>query len=109
MLGQFEYLLITAALRLGEDAYGASVWQEVERTLEHGCSIGALYTTLDRLESKGFVETWTGGATPRRGGRSRRMVRVTEDGVRAAKSFYKTVLRASEDLKWKPTYVGVRP
>ncbi|HYI97146.1 MAG TPA: helix-turn-helix transcriptional regulator, partial [Bryobacteraceae bacterium] len=57
MLGEFEYLLITAAVRLGEDAYGAAIRQEIERTTERCCSIGALYTTLDRLEAKGLVTT----------------------------------------------------
>lgn len=57
MLGEFEYLLITAAARLGDDAYGAAMREEIESTTGRRCSIGALYTTVDRLESKGFVET----------------------------------------------------
>ena len=48
MLGEFEYLLLTAAVRLGEDAYGAAVRLEIENSTGRRCSIGALYTTLDR-------------------------------------------------------------
>ena len=57
MLGEFEYLLITAAARLGDEAYGAAIRREIEDATGHRCSIGALYTTLDRLQAKGFVKT----------------------------------------------------
>ena len=84
MIGEFEYLLITAAARLGEDAYGAAIRREIEDATGKRCSIGALYTTLDRMESKGFVKTWMGEATPERGGRAKRMVRVTAKGMQEA-------------------------
>jgi DNA-binding PadR family transcriptional regulator len=64
MLGEFEYLLITAAVRLGEDAYGAAIRQEIEATTGRRCSLGALYTTLDRLEKKGLLKTGMGDPTP---------------------------------------------
>src|SRR4051794_32695621 len=73
MLGEFEYLLLTAAARLGEDAYGVAIREEIESATKRRCSIGALYTTLDRLEAKGLIKTWMGGATPQRGGRAKRM------------------------------------
>jgi len=66
MLGEFEYLLIAAAARLAEDAYGAAILQEVERSTDRKCSLGALYTTLDRLEAKGMIKTWMGQPTPER-------------------------------------------
>ncbi|QOY92243.1 PadR family transcriptional regulator [Paludibaculum fermentans] len=100
MLGEFEYLLITAAARLGDDAYGAAMREEIESTTGRRCSIGALYTTVDRLESKGFVETWMGEATAQRGGRAKRMVRVTPKGVTAAKDFYEAVIRLSIGVSW---------
>jgi PadR family transcriptional regulator, regulatory protein PadR len=63
MLGEFEYLMLTAASRLGEDAYGAAIRQEIEDATGRRCSLGALYTTLDRLEAKSYSATrWTGQA-----------------------------------------------
>jgi DNA-binding PadR family transcriptional regulator len=100
MLGEFEYLLIAAAARLGEQAYGAAIRREIEEATRRRCSIGALYTTLDRLETKGFVKTWMGEATAQRGGRAKRMVRVTAKGVQAAASFYRAVTRVSRDASW---------
>jgi PadR family transcriptional regulator, regulatory protein PadR len=100
MLGEFEYLLIAAAARLGEEAYGAAIRREIEEATRRRCSIGALYTTLDRLETKGLVKTWMGEATAQRGGRAKRMVRVTAKGVHAAASFHRAVTRVSRDVSW---------
>jgi PadR family transcriptional regulator, regulatory protein PadR len=63
MLGEFEYLLLSAAAKLGENAYGAAIRAETGKATGKVCSIGALYTTLDRLEAKGLIETWMGAAT----------------------------------------------
>ena len=100
MLGEFEYLLISAAAALGENAYGAAIREELEATTGRKCSIGALYTTIDRLESKGLVKTWMGEATAERGGRAKRMLRVTAKGVHAAKQFYDAVTRVSQGVSW---------
>src|SRR5438094_7714 len=101
MLGEFEYLLLTASVRLGEDAYGAAIRQEIAAVTGRGCSIGALYTTLDRLEAKGLLKTCMGGATPRRGGRAKRMVRVTAKGIREATAFYDAVARVTRGVAWE--------
>ncbi len=101
MLGEFEYLLLSAAARLAEGAYGAAIRQEIEMTAGQRCSLGALYTTLDRLESKGLVATWMGDPTPQRGGRPKRMVRITEKGVEAASEFYNAVARVSQGVSWE--------
>lgn len=109
MLGEFEYLLLSATARLGEDAYGAAIRHEIENSTRRRCSLGALYTTLDRLEAKGLIETWMGGATPQRGGRPKRMVRVTTRGLRAAAAFYDTVVRATRGVSWETDRLRVRP
>jgi PadR family transcriptional regulator, regulatory protein PadR len=106
MLGEFEYLMITAAAALGDDAYGAAIREEIESTTGHKCSIGALYTTIDRLEKKGLLKTWMGEATPQRGGRAKRMVRVTPKGVQAAKDFYEAVMRVSRGVSWVANRAG---
>src|SRR6202051_3649401 len=100
MLGEFEYLLITTAARLGNEAYGAVIREELGAATGRKCSIGALYTTIDRLETKGLLKTWMGEATPQRGGRAKRMARVTGKGVQAAAAFYNAVTRASRGVSW---------
>jgi PadR family transcriptional regulator PadR len=100
MLGEFEYVLITAAAGLDDKAYGAAIRAEIEAATGRKCSIGALYTTLDRLEAKGLITTWMADSTPQRGGRSKRMVRVTPAGMQAAKSFYQAVIRVSRGASW---------
>jgi PadR family transcriptional regulator, regulatory protein PadR len=99
-LGEFEYLLITAAAGLGDKAYGAAIREVIEATTGRKCSIGALYTTIERLEKKGLLKTWMGEATAQRGGRSKRMVRVTSKGAHAAKEFYNAVMRVSRGASW---------
>jgi DNA-binding PadR family transcriptional regulator len=101
MLGEFEYLLLTAAARLGDEAYGVSIRQEIESTTGRNCSIGALYTTLDRLETKGLLKTWMGEATAVRGGRPKRMVKVTAKGVREATAFYNEIRQVSQGVAWE--------
>ena len=101
MLGEFEYLILSASTRLGDGAYGAAIRQEIETATGGRCSIGALYTTLDRLESKGFLKTWMGDPTPQRGGRPKRMVRITPKGVQAARDFYNAVTRVSRGVSWE--------
>jgi PadR family transcriptional regulator, regulatory protein PadR len=108
MLGEFEYLMLSAAARLGDVAYGAAIRQEIEETAGRKCSIGALYTTLDRLEAKGFIETWMGDATAQRGGRPKRMVRITAKGAQAARAFYTAVTRVSRGVSWETNRGMVR-
>ena len=100
MLGEFEYLVLSAAVRLDNAAYGAAIRLDIEQSTGRRCSIGALYTTLDRLESKGLIKTRMGGATPERGGRPKRMVRVTAKGIEAASAFYEAVVQASRGVSW---------
>src|SRR3984893_6935699 len=109
MIGEFEYLVLTAAIHLDENAYGAAIRRAIEAATERRCSIGALYTTLDRLETKGFVKTWMGDSTPQRGGRAKRMVRVTAKGAQAASEFYAAVTRVSRGVSWEANRVAIRP
>jgi DNA-binding PadR family transcriptional regulator len=100
MLGEFEYVLITSASTLGDKAYGALIREEIETTTRRACSVGALYATIDRLEDKGLLTTWMGEATAERGGRAKRMVRVTAAGTRAAREFYDAMMRVSRKASW---------
>ncbi len=108
MLGEFEYLMLTAAARLGEGAYGVSIRQEIESTIGRSCSMGSLYTTLDRLEKKGFVKTWLGDPTPQRGGRPKRMVQVTVKGIQAARDFYIAITRVTRGASWEINRIAIQ-
>lgn len=99
-LGEFEYLTLSAAAGLGDAAYGATIRHEIEQATSRPCSIGALYTTLDRLEGKGLITTTMSDPTPQRGGRPKRMVRVTASGARAASAFYDAIRRVSRGVSW---------
>jgi DNA-binding PadR family transcriptional regulator len=99
-LGEFEYLMLTAVARLGDTAYGLAIRQEIAEATGRQCSLGALYTTLDRLEAKGLIKTWMGDPTPQRGGRPKRMVRITSKGEQAASAFYDAVWRVSRGVTW---------
>jgi PadR family transcriptional regulator len=74
--GEFEQLVLLAILQLKENAYGMSIRKEIENRTERRTALGAVYTTLDRLEEKGYVSSWTGSPTPERGGRAKRFFKV---------------------------------
>ena len=82
-LGEFEQIVLLAILRLGEGAYGVPMRHEIERRTGRHVSVGALYSTLDRLESKRYVHSWFADATPQRGGRSKRYFRLLPEGLEA--------------------------
>ena len=79
-LGEFEQMVLLTILRLGNQAYGLAIKDELESVAGRSPSSGALYTTLDRMEKKKFVESSEGEVTHDRGGRPRRYVRVTPEG-----------------------------
>lgn len=80
-LGELEQMILLAVLRLGADAYGASVAEELERVVGRRMSSGALYTTIDRLTKKGLLDSSTSDPRPERGGRPRRYLTVTPAGL----------------------------
>ena len=82
-LGEFEQMILLAILRLGEDAYGVSIRRELSERAGRDVAPGALFTTLDRLETKGLIASRMGDPTPQRGGRAKRYVTVTAAGRKA--------------------------
>lgn len=87
-LGEFEQLVLIAIVRLDDEAYGATIRRDIEERTERRLSISAVYTTLDRLEQKGFVRSWIGAPTPQRGGRRRKHFALQPAGARALRSAY---------------------
>lgn len=104
-LGEFEQFVLLAILRLGEQAYGTTIRKILFDAIQRDVSIGALYTTLTRLEEKGLVRSSLGEATAQRGGRAKKHFEVTAEGRRALME-----TRQSLDIMWrdiKLSFVGV--
>ena len=85
-MGEFEQMVLLALLRLGNDAYGMEIREEIEKRTGRDVSYGAVYTTLARLEEKGFAAHNLGEATPERGGRARKYFRVQPAGQEALRA-----------------------
>ena len=98
-LGEFEQLVLFALVRLGPDAYGATIRREIETRTGRDLSISAVYVTLDRLEAKGFVRSRIGEPTPERGGRRRKHVQLQPAGQRALERAYRTFKVMTDGLE----------
>lgn len=83
--GEFELLVLIAILRLGDDAYGVTILDELERRTTRTLTLGTVYKTLGRLEQKGYLRTRVAPPTPQRGGRRRKLYAVTAAGFCAAR------------------------
>jgi DNA-binding PadR family transcriptional regulator len=80
-LGEFEQMLLLAAMRLEDEAYGMRLMEELEISVGRKLSRGSVYVTLERLEDKGWIVSEHSASRPERGGRPRRIIRVTCEGV----------------------------
>lgn len=85
-LGEFEQVVLLAILRLGDEAYAIPIREEIEERTGRTVARGALYTVLDRLETKGCLRSMMSEPLPERGGRSRRYYRVTAQGMASLRS-----------------------
>jgi PadR family transcriptional regulator PadR len=94
-LGEFEQIILLAVLRLADDAYGMEVRREIETRTGRDASIGAVYATLDRLESKGLVRS----REQVRNDRPRKLYKVTPEGSRALAATHKAVSSMWEGVK----------
>lgn len=120
-LGQFEQLVLTAILRLRDDAYGVTIHDNVSGLAKpKKVSLGAVYVTLDRLEDKGLISSRLSDPTPERGGRSKRCYQLEALGERALKESAVTARRVWEAVaetwgkevgQWgpRPKWNPVRP
>lgn len=92
-VAEFELLVLLAVLHCGETAYSVAVHDELERRSGRAASMGAVYITLDRLESKGFLTSRLGEPTRERGGRAKRYYTPTRAGVAALKAECRVIRR----------------
>ena len=82
-LGAFEQIVLLALVRLRNNAYGVTIRREIAERAGRDVSIGAIYTTLERMERKGLVTSLRGDPTPERGGRGKRSSAIAAPGVEA--------------------------
>jgi len=98
-LGEFEYAVLLATLHLGDQAYAVPVREFIEARTGRPVARGALYTALERLETKACLRSRMGDPTPERGGRARRYFTVTPLGLRALRGTHAALARLSRGLE----------
>jgi DNA-binding PadR family transcriptional regulator len=87
-LGDLELMVLLVVLHLGDEAYAVPIRRALADRAGRHIARGALYTTLERLESKGYLRSRFGDPTPERGGRSRRYFSVSARGLSALRTSY---------------------
>ena len=102
-LGEFEQLVMLAVVHLENDVYGVPIVDEIERRTRRKVSHAAVYVTLRRLEEKGLLESWKSDPTAERGGKARRCVRVTREGLALLRES-----RLALDRMWQGLDANVR-
>ena len=101
-LGEFEQIVLLAVWRIGQDAYGVRIRQEIEARTGRAVTIGAVYATLDRLAQKGCVKTAMGEPTAARGGRAKRYYSITRTGMAALEDTRQQLARMWKGLRREP-------
>ena len=98
-LGELEQIVLLAVLRLGDEAYTVPILEQIEAQTGRKIARGALYTALDRLETKGCLRSRVGEPLPERGGRARLFFTVTPAAVRALKASRLSLMRLWNGLE----------
>ncbi len=96
LLSRAEEFLLLAVWRLQGNAYGVTIREELKHVTGKSWAFGALFVSLDRLTKKGYLKSTLSDPTPERGGRSKRMYRVTKSGLRALME-----IRKVEQAMWE--------
>jgi PadR family transcriptional regulator, regulatory protein PadR len=92
-LSNFELMVMLAIIRIGDDAYGVSISNEIEETTGSEVLLGSVYDALTRLEQKGLITSVLGEATPERGGRAKRHFRATAKGLRLVRETQQSLVK----------------
>jgi PadR family transcriptional regulator PadR len=82
-LSQLEEYVLLCLVRLGDEAYGVPIHQEIEERIQRSVSIATIYTALDRLEKEGLVISRLSSPLPERGGRAKRLFHLSAEGATA--------------------------
>ena len=97
--GEFELLVLLAILRLGGDAYGVTIREELERETSRTLTLGTVYKTLGRLEGKGHLRTRVAPPTGERGGRRKKLYDLTATGMEAVRRSLSDLRQLAEGLE----------
>jgi PadR family transcriptional regulator, regulatory protein PadR len=97
-VGEFEQLILFAVVRLEADATAVTIRQEIELRTSRTISSGALYTALDRLEGRGFVQSRLGEPTAARGGKRKRLYAIEPAGARALTRSYAALQKMAQGM-----------
>jgi PadR family transcriptional regulator PadR len=81
-IGEFEELALLVVIILKEEAYVFKIQEEIKQQVNRSVSMGALHSTLTRLEKKGYIDSEMAGASTKRGGRRKRMYQLTASGTK---------------------------
>src|SRR5262245_10235600 len=98
-LGDFEQLVLLGVLQSSTESYGVPIWRELESRTGRRVSLGAVYKTLDRLESKGLLRSMHGQPSAERGGRRKRVYAVTASGLRQLNATLAALARMTDGLE----------
>jgi PadR family transcriptional regulator PadR len=96
--GSFEQLVLLAVLRMRDEAYGMTVRSELEKRTGQPVSLGAVYTTLERLEGKGYLTSRATKGGAEREGRAKRFFTVEKSGLEALQRALDVLDRMRADL-----------
>ena len=97
-LGEFEHLVLLALLQLEADGYGIAVRDLIEERTGRRVGIGSVYSTLDRMQRKGWLVSTTAPPEPVRGGRTKTLYSVTTQGLQALQASRQMVARMTRGL-----------
>src|ERR1700741_38385 len=92
-LSNFELMVMLAIIRIGDDSYGVSISDEIEKTTGSEVLLGSVYDALARLEAKGLITSALGEATPERGGKAKRHFRTTSRGLRLVRDTQQSLVK----------------
>ena len=97
-LGNFDLMLLLAVLRLGEEAYGVTIAQELEQHTGREVVIASVYARLESPQERGLVNSSLGDPTPERGGRAKRYFRITGAGIREIREARRSLMNMWKGL-----------
>jgi PadR family transcriptional regulator len=98
-ISNFELMVMLSLIRLGDEAYGVPISEQIAEQSGHDVALGSVYAALERLEDRGFVVSSIGDPTPERGGRAKKYFKMTGKGIEVVRDTRETLTRMWKGLK----------